>query len=122
MGSKRGHTMDMARKLDSEADQKHADQKHVEDSRCGARNAFHAVAVVALLDHAPWSFGVKEPVGYHKIVDAWGEEIKRERETTAEAEDQAPTGKIRVTLQMPRRWPALWWRRRTLRAAFLKRT
>jgi len=68
-----------------------------EDQRCAAiGNAFHAVAVAALFDHALWSFGVKPLVGHHEIVEARAEEIKREAQKVVEPSqeislDPAPT-------------------------------
>eukprot|EP00435_Cladocopium_sp_Y103_P054777 s1675_g18.t1 len=91
MGYRKGHTLDMARKIPASEKEKQA----LEDQRCSALgNAFHATVVAALFDHMLWSFGVKPLVGHHEIVEAWGAEIKRLAAmplapATEEAADQA---------------------------------
>ena len=81
MGFQKGHTLDLARK----PPENEREAQALEDQRCAAiGNAFHAVAVAALFDHALWSFGVKPLVGHHEIVEARTEEIKREASKAVE--------------------------------------
>ena len=93
MGFERNHTLDLARKVPETQEEKEA----LEDQMSSALgNAFHTTVVGALLDHVLWSFGVKQLVGHHEIVDNWSQELKRtQRLPPGEldiAEDQAPQG------------------------------
>ena len=64
MGFPQWSTLNMCKKIPETLQ----DQKEAEGMRCSAvGNAFHVVAVAALLDHALWSFGVKALKGHHAI-------------------------------------------------------
>ena len=93
MGFERNHTLDLASKVPESSE----DKELLEDKRCSAiGNAFHCTLVGALLDHVLWSFGVKQLVGHHEIVESWSQELKRTHRLPQGDlninEDQTPVG------------------------------